>query len=210
MNVAIETVNIQPHHAPALAELQHICFPTLGEHERMREEHFLKHCDVFPEGEFVALSDGKVVGLGSGFFVPFDFVNPGHTFSDLIAGGYYTNHDPAGEYYYGADISVHPDFRRKGIGRRLYQARKNLVIETNRKGIVAGGVMPGYPDYRNEMSIHDYVDEVVAGDVFDPTLTMQLLNGFEVRGLLENYIEDSNSDNWATLLFWPNPRYIEP
>jgi hypothetical protein len=38
---------------------------------------------------------------------------------------------------------------------------------------------------------------------------MQLRNGFEVRGMLENYIEDTNSDNWAALIFWPNPEYQE-
>jgi hypothetical protein len=32
--------------------------------------------------------------------------------------------------------------------------------------------------------------------------------GFEVRGLLENYLEDSASDNWATLIFWPNPDLV--
>ena len=37
---------------------------------------------------------------------------------------------------------------------------------------------------------------------------MQLRNGFEVKGLLKNYIDDSNSDNWATLIFWQNPDYV--
>jgi hypothetical protein len=27
-------------------------------------------------------------------------------------------------------------------------------------------------------------------------------NGFEVRGLLENYIEDEADDGWATLIVW--------
>ncbi|MDJ0753108.1 MAG: GNAT family N-acetyltransferase [Ardenticatenaceae bacterium] len=203
----VEIVNIQPEHAEALADLQRICFPTLGRHELMGIEHFLKHCEVFPEGEFVALVGDQVVGLGSGFFVHFDFEHPGHTFNEIIAGGYYTNHEPDGDYYYGADISVHPDFRGRGIGRLLYEARKELVIRTNRRGIVAGGVLPGYPKFRSELTIPVYVEKVVADELFDPTLTMQLRNGFEVLGLLENYIEDSNSDNWATLIYWQNPHY---
>ncbi len=203
----IEIVTIRPEFAPALAQLQRDCFPTLGAHELMVEKHFIKHCEVFPEGEFVALLDGKVVGLGSGFFVHFDFDHPGHTFNEIIAGGYYTNHEPDGEYYYGADISVHPDYRGRGIGRQLYNARKDLVIRSNLKGIVAGGVLPGYPRYRQQYSIHDYVNRVVAGELFDPTLSMQLRNGFEMRGMLENYLEDTNSDNWATLIYWPNPHY---
>lgn len=204
---AVEIVNIRPEFAPALAQLQRECFPTLGPQELMVEKHFIKHCEVFPEGEFVALVDGNVVGLGSGFFVHFDFEHPGHTFNEIIAEGYYTNHEPDGEYYYGADISVHPDYRGMGIGRKLYDARKNLVVQTNRRGIVAGGVLPGYPTVRGKLTIHEYVEQVIAGELFDPTLSMQLRNGFVVRGMLEDYLDDTNSDNWATLIYWENPQY---
>jgi hypothetical protein len=52
------------------------------------------------------------------------------------------------------------------------------------------------------MSISDYVSAVVSGEITDPTLTFQLANGFEVRGLLENYIEDESDDGWAALIVW--------
>jgi len=54
----VSIVNIRPEFATALTTLQHECFPTLGEQELMSEKHFLKHCEIFPEGEFVALVDG--------------------------------------------------------------------------------------------------------------------------------------------------------
>ena len=73
---------------------------------------------------------------------------------------------------------------------------------------MAGGVLPGYPKFRGQLTIPEYVDKVVAGQLIDPTLTMQLRNGFQVRGLLENYIDDSNSDNWAALIVWQNPHYV--
>ncbi len=208
--MAVEIVNIRPEFAEALEELQRVCYPTLGPEELMRAEHFLSHCRIFPEGDFVALVDGKVVGLGSGFFTDFDFDNPQHTFQEIIAGGYYTHHDPEGPYYYGGDISVHPDYRGQGIGRRLYEARKELVRRYNRKGIVAGGLLPGYARYKGRLSVQEYVDRVVAGELFDPTLSFQLRNGFVVKGLLQNYIEDRASDNWSTLIFWPNPDYRAP
>ncbi len=204
----VTLVNVAPQYADELAKFQRICFPTLADFELMNAEHFLKHCEVFPEGEFVALLDGKVVGLGSGFFVDFDFEHADHTFQEMIVGGYYTNHKPDGAWYYGADISVHPEFRGRGIGRLLYNARKELVKRYNRKGIVAGGVIPGYPRYRDQMDIHTYVDKVKIGELNDPTLSMQMANGFEIRGMLENYIDDTASDNWAALIVWENPDYV--
>ena len=203
----ITLVTLEPHHAGSLEQLQIACFPTLAAHELMREEHFLSHARLFPEGSFVALDREHVVGLGSGFFIDFDFENTHHTFKDVIAAGYYTNHDPAGAWYYGADISVHPDYRGRGVGKLLYEARKSLVKRSNRRGIVAGGVLPGYAEHKGKLTVQEYVDKVVAGELLDPTLSFQLKNGFEVRGLLENYLEDAASDNWATLIVWDNPDY---
>ncbi|RIK39566.1 MAG: GNAT family N-acetyltransferase [Chloroflexi bacterium] len=202
---AITITTIRPEYFEQLEELQRICYPTLGNHELMRAEHFASQYRIFPEGQFVALAGERVIGQGSGFFIDFDFDHPNHSFKEICASFYFTNHDPNGAYYYGADISVHPDFRGQGIGRRLYEARQALVRRTNRRGIVAGGLIPGYASYKGQMSVAEYVEQVVAGTLVDPTLTFQLRNGFQMRGLIENYIEDSASDNWATLIVWENP-----
>lgn len=204
-NIRIET--IKPRYARPLEQLQRDCFPTLGKNELMREEHFLNHCRLFPEGNFVALCRDRVIGLGSGFLSDFDFDNAQHRFQEIIDGGFYSNHDPAGAWYYGGDISVHPDFRRRGVGSMLYEARKGIIKEMNRRGIVAGGLIPGFAAYKGSMSPHEYVNKVVAGEINDSTLSFQLGRGFEVRGLLENYIEDDASDNWATLIVWENPSF---
>lgn len=203
----LRLVTIAPEHAEALEALQIICFPTLGADELMRKEHFLSHCRIFPEGDFVVLDGERVVGLGSGFLTNFDFNAPQHTFREIIADGYYTNHDPHGTWYYGGDISVHPDYRGRGIGKWLYDARKALARERNLQGIVAGGVLPGFAAHKTTLSIQDYVAKVVAGELSDPTLSFQLRQGFTVRGLLENYLEDKAADNWATLIVWDNPDY---
>ena len=203
----ITITEILPQHAPGLAQLQRDCFPTLDETALMKEEHFLSHCRIFPEGDFVALDGKRLVGLGSGFLTDFDFNYPNHTFLEIIANGFHTNHDPNGDYYYGADISVHPDYRGQGIGRRLYDYRKALVRQWQCKGIVAGGLLPNYVAYRDKLGVPAYVEQVIAGNIYDATLTMQLRNGFKVVNLLEDYIQDSASNNWATLILWENPDY---
>jgi GNAT superfamily N-acetyltransferase len=198
----ITITTIEPAHFVALAQLQRDCYPTLGEQELMNVEHFASQYAIFAEGQIVALDGARVVGQGSGFFTDFDFNHPDHTFAEICAGFYFTNHDPDGDYYYGADISVHPDYRGRGIGKQIYTARKEVVRRHGKKGIVAGGLLPGYSDHKHELTVQEYVARVVDGRLFDPTLSFQLKIGFELRGLLQDYIEDSASDNWSTLIVW--------
>lgn len=222
----VRIVPSEAWHAPHLEALQVTCFPNLGPQELMRAEHFLRHREVFAEADLVAEASGaragvspagtaagaplaapRVVGLGSGFFTDFDFEHPDHTFRDMIDDGWFGRHDPDGAWYYGADVSVHPDFRGLGLARRLYDARKALVRRHGKRGIVAGGALPGYPRYRDALSIDDYVARVVAGELFDPTLTVQLRNGFAVEGLLRGYLEDHATGDCATLIVWRDPAF---
>ncbi|MBW2275596.1 MAG: GNAT family N-acetyltransferase [Deltaproteobacteria bacterium] len=115
------------------------------------------------------------------------------------------NHDPDGDWYYGTDIVVNPEYRRRGIGKRLYELRKEIVRRYNKKGIIAGGHIVGYADHKHDMSAAEYVDKVAKREIYDSTLTFQLDNGFEVRGVLADYLEEEAIDNWAALIVWENP-----
>ena len=200
--IAIST--IRPEHAPQLRRLQLICFPAVPPDDLFSEAELVEMSAVFPEGAFVALDGERVIGLGCGIFVDFDFERPAHTLHGMLDRG----HDPDGDYYYGTDVSVHPDYRRRGIGRRLYERRKAFVARCNRRGIIAGGMIPGYRRYRATLDVETYVARVIAGELHDPTLSMQLRNGFEVRGILHNYLTNEDSGGHATLIFWPNPAYV--
>lgn len=191
--------------AADLERLQEVCYPTIDRVHLLRRSHFEHHARLFPQGTIVAREDGRIVGLSSGFLLTFDFAAPQHTFDDITAGGSFARHDPAGLHYYGADVSVHPSSRGRGIGRALYDARKQLVRRLKRRGIVAGGLLPGFARYRHDMNVAAYVEAVVAGTVYDPTLTFQLRNGYRVRGILEDYLSDSASGNYAALIYWQNP-----
>ena len=48
-------LHTRPEHAAQLEELQRICFPTLDDTERFKAPHYLKHIDLFPDGQFVVI-----------------------------------------------------------------------------------------------------------------------------------------------------------
>jgi hypothetical protein len=84
----------------------------------------------------------------------------------------------------------------------LYDARKALVRRLGLRGIVTGGMIPGFVRYKSMMDAPNYVARVVAGEIFDPTLSVQLRQGFRVRGLLPNYLPDTATDGWSVLIEW--------
>jgi GNAT superfamily N-acetyltransferase len=194
--------NTQAEHIPQLVELQIVCYPTLADTSRLKAPHFKSHLQIFPEGQWVALDGERAVGMSAGFLSTFDFDHPQHTFDEIIGYGFFTRHDPRGQHFYGADVSVHPDYRGRGLSRRLYDARKALVRRLGLRGIVTGGMIPGFAGYKSMMDAPTYVARVVAGEIFDPTLSVQLRQGFRVRALLPNYLPDTATDGWSVLIEW--------
>jgi len=198
----IVITNTRPEHIAQLVQHQRTCFPTLAEHELMRTEHFESQLRVFPEGQHVALDGNQVIGQSSTFRISGTVAFAQHTYHEIVAGNFFTNHDPQGEWLYGADMSVHPEYRGRGISRLLYETRKDLVRRLGLRGMVGGGMIPGYVRYRDQMGPLEYAQAVAAGELFDPTLTPQLRAGFEVRGILYNYIEAGDLGNDSTLIVW--------
>jgi 4-aminobutyrate aminotransferase/(S)-3-amino-2-methylpropionate transaminase len=190
----------RPEHAAQLEELQRICFPTLAEEQRFKRVHFLRHMELFEDGQFVALDGDRVVGATSTVRLNFDFNHVDHTFADIIQGGWLTSHQPDGLWLYGADLSVRPEYRGRGLAGALYAARQELVWRLKLKGQVTAGMIPGYGPLKETMPAEQYYEGVLAGRIRDPTLSMQMNVGFEPRGLLANYLDDPICDNYSVLL----------
>jgi GNAT superfamily N-acetyltransferase len=199
----IKIASTRREHAPALEELQMLCFPTLDDSQRFKRAHYLKHIELFPEGQFVALDtrgEDKVVGMTSTIRLHFDFGHVEHKFDDVIQGGWLTSHQPDGDWLYGADIGTHPDYRRRGIARGLYAARHLTVRALGLEGQVTVGMLRGYGALKQEMTAQDYYDSLLRGERHDPTISAQMSVGFEPRGLLPDYLNDPVCDNYGVLL----------
>lgn len=187
-------------HAEALEELQRVVFPTLADEQRFKAAHYRKHVELFPGGQFVGLDGDRVVAATATIRLHFDFAGRAHTFADVIQGGWLTSHEPDGDWLYGADIGVHPDYRRRGLAQALYAARQELVWALGLKGQVTAGMMSGYGAAKHQMSAEDYYEGLVSGRIIDPTLSMQQQVGFEFRGLLKDYLSDPICDNYSVLI----------
>lgn len=205
----IEYVNLATEHAKACEDLELSVFSTIDPSDLYHEAELVELARTFPEGNFVALDEGKPIGMGLGILLEFDFDNPLHTLRDVEGEGGLGNHAPENPWYYGTDISVYPEYRGQGIGRALYELRKGYVRAAGKLGIVAGGVIPGYAEHIDTMTADEYIDKVRAGELYDPTLTFQLENGFEAGCAIADYIDDPTVGNNAVLIVWRNPDLVD-
>ncbi len=191
---------MRAEHASALEALQYVVFPSLADDERFKAPHYLRHLELFPEGQFVVLDGAAVVAATSTIRRAFDFSHPSHTFAEIIQGGWLTSHEPMGEWLYGADLGVHPAYRGRGLAQALYAARQELVWSLGLRGQLTAGMMSGFGARKHDMSAEEYFRRLQAGSINDPTLSMQLKVGFEIRALLPNHLHDPICDNYSVLI----------
>lgn len=182
-------------------------YPTLG---GWTKKEFTSQIDTFPEGQICIEDDGHVVAAAQSLIVNYDKFGDRHTYEQITGMGMLTTHDPKGDTLYGLDVFVDPDYRGLRLGRRLYDARKELCVWLNLKRIIAGGRIPGYAKHANEMPPSKYIEQVKHKELSDPVLGFQLANDFHVRRILRGYLKgDSASKEYATLLEWSNVEYEE-
>lgn len=194
---------------PALAALNRIAYPTLAEDDVVwGESHLFSHQRIFPEGQLVAEIGGKVVGAAASLIVDLG-KDPlrHHTWSGITDSGYFSNHDPEADTLYGADVCVHPDYRGARIGHELYEARRELCRRMNLRRILAGGRLWNYSEHADKYTAHEYAQRVADGEIRDLVLSFQLREGFQLRGVMANYLHDRRSHNHASLIEWLNPDY---
>lgn len=172
------------------------------------------HLDVFPEGQFVAVEADlqRVVGMAASLIVWWNDYDMHSNWRDFTDHGMFTNHDPVkGRTLYGAEVMVHPEMQGRGVGKRLYQARRELVERLGLLRIRAGARLRGYHRYAAHMSPEQYVIKVVKGELGDPTLSFQLKRGFCVLSVVNDYLHhDPESLGHAAVIEWINEAKAQP
>jgi ribosomal protein S18 acetylase RimI-like enzyme len=200
--------NIKMDDIDKILHLQEVSFADMAAYGMVWPAYYLKeHLHIFPQGQFCAEVNGEIVASASSLVVTLKPTYSDHTWHDITGYGLFTTHDPKGDTLYGADISTHPKFQRKGIGTMLYNLRKNLAIGMNLRRIVIGGRLFNYHKYANKMSALEYSRKVINGEIEDPVLSFQLKSGFKFIKVIPNYLYDRRSMNYSNFLEWLNPHY---
>jgi GNAT superfamily N-acetyltransferase len=170
-------------------------------------DQLASHQRVFPEGQFVAVHDGAVVGMAASLIVLWDDYDFETTWRDFTANGMFTNHDPErGRTLYGAEVMVDPARQGTGLGSLLYAARRDLVARLGLRRIRAGARLRGYHRHAETLSPREYVSRVERGELHDPTLSFQLKRGFRVLAVVSGYLRhDPESLGYAAVIEWLNP-----
>ena len=174
------------------------------------KKEFSAQLKRFAEGQICIEDKGKVVAAAMSMIVDYSKYGDNHTYDQITGNGLLTTHDPEGDTLYGIDVFVHPDYQGMRLGRRLYDARKEICEKLNLRAIILGGRIPGYQDYSDDLSPMQYIERVKNKEIFDPILSFQLSNDFHVKKVIKGYLpDDRESQAYATLLEWINLYYEE-
>lgn len=185
-------------------------------YENWENSHWLESqiknlLEIFPNGQICVLVNDKVVGCALSLIVDYAKFGNNHNYSQITGDSSFSTHNPKGNVLYGIDIFINPEFRGLRLGRRLYEARKELCESLNLKSIIAGGRIPNYKEHSETISPRQYIEKVKRNEIHDPVLSFQLSNDFHVIKILNSYLKgDEESLEYATLLEWNNIYYQKP
>jgi len=192
---------------PAILQCQNAAYPRIARESLVDERKLLMQMKAFPEGQYLAEIDGRVVGYCTSLIVQIDDDSPWYSYDEITGIGTFSTHNPSGDTLYGSDIAVHPDFRGREIASKLYAKRKALLKKYNLRRMVAGGRIPGYAKHASKMSAEQYIEKVKQGKLKDMALSAHLKAGYEVPSVHYAYLNDRESMNYATFLTMDNPEF---
>jgi len=201
---------VEPSHYESIISICKLVYPTETPYTI---EELDDHRKVFPQGQFVALDIDRNEVAGVHFTLRlrmFDF-HIDDSWDILTAGGSFLDHDPQGPTLYGADIMVHPGHQHHGLAHALTDRTRLLVEEEGLWRMVGASRLPGYAQHSATTTVEDYVNAVVAGQQFDPVLSLHLKDGWTVVRPIHGYLQhDEDSVGWAVVIQWVNPACPPP
>ena len=203
----VETRPLRLSDYDELRETMQRAYPSMSEN-LWSKKSIEKLTKIFSEGQICIIVDGKLAAVSLSIIVNYNEFGDDHTYSEITGNYTFNTHSENGDILYGIEVFVDPEFRELRLGRRLYDARKELCELLNLKSIILGGRIPNYHKYSDELSPKEYIEKVRNKEIYDPVLSFQLSNSFSPRKVLKKYLpEDESSKENAVLLQWNNIYY---
>ncbi len=176
------------------------------------EDDILAHTERFPAGQFVAIrisgpGAGHVVGMAVTMRTLRPPTVPILPWREAIGDFHLSAHEADGDWLYGVEVAVNRLYQRRGIGAGLYQVRFDLVKRLNLRGWYAIGMLMGYSKHADKMDAREYGEKVIAGELKDSTVTMQMNRGFRPARVITDYCDEPAAGNAGVLIVWENPDY---
>ena len=202
----IELRNAETSDIAEIIEVVNEAYPEL---DTYTDDMLRGQISNFKEGCFVVTQNKKIIAYSASLIIDEKKALSAHTWNQITAGGFASTHDDHGEFLYGYETCVLPGLRGLRIGQRIYNARTRLVKFYQLKGIVFAGRIPNYSKRKKKVkSVEEYIEKVKLKEIKDPTLGFHLRRGFEVIGVLKNYLPlDKDSLGYGVHLKWLNPDY---
>jgi hypothetical protein len=165
---------------------------------------------VFPEGNFVAIYNGEIVGYVCMQFINYDIRNPkAFSWLEITSNGTLKDtHMIDGEVVYGVATTVSPKMQNMNIGTYLALSGWMQGIRYNKKGFMFGCKMPDYQQVKDKYTPEDYIKlRRPDGKLFDKELRLMEREGFSLIRVLPGYENDPESCNYGVLVWQKNPFY---
>lgn len=205
MQIEIRKLSIDDY--DELTEAMQKAYPEIDDNV-WSKRNIQKLTSIFAEGQICILVDGKLAAAALSIIVQYELFGDQHTYNEITGNETFNTHSNNGNVLYGIEVFVDPEFRALRLGRRLYDARKELCEILNLKSIIIGGRIPNYHLYSKELSPRQYITKVRNKEIYDPVLSFQIGNNFSPVKILKGYLKgDSESEEYAVLLQWNNIYY---
>lgn len=173
-------------------------------------EKFVSRMKYFPEGFYVALVSGRILGVSTSKIFHYDKNNPPKTWDEASDEGWITKHDPKGNALYVVSVGVHEKFQGKGIGQRLVEAQKKLVKVLGLDCLVLGARCPEYsnPEFNNIFP-EEYV-RLKRSDGQPRDKEIRFYSRYELQVVcpMPEYMgkgNDPESRDFGVIMVWNNP-----
>lgn len=170
-------------------------------------EQLRARLEVYPDGQFVGILDGKMVGICNSMLLEnYTLDTPMPTWNDVTANGYLKGkHSDKGDVVYGLNISVTPNSPPLA-GLQILVGLASMAVERGMRMIIAASRMPGYADVKDKYTPDEYIrlkDE--RGRNLDGHLRFYSnIVGLKIVRPLPNYMPDPPSCDYGVLIAWTN------